>query len=555
MSSRLRKHKLKTVSISLEEWQFGKPYLSIEDFNYLPAEGYEEYYVQTVNEVLKVLLKESGFLKKEFRYGPDEYRSMAIILTSYFEYQINDIGIWKYFIDTNQTKFGYYLPFYDLADYEYNSINKEDVSFLIWYFIGALSDFYFNPDLVEITNLGEKVAKLFKEKIFSAPSTPVYKEFFTFPKEAGLFEFKEKMQWFVRYCFFPCIELTWSIQEQIEKLQRESQFSIEQIGPILYGMMDEYTFQESLRYSGITVREWFTAICHCNESQKENLLQTHKNVLGRFMIEGKDEQYLYIKFLGTNRLFDVAIESLNPAQLHLFKAKKVILARIIPWGKEWWVSGAVNIIPSISKTEIEQLSIINPQAPFYAFEEKYQEASYKINERMEQHFVEFFGGSVFVCDTLEILNEKMNAFTQYDNDKQRALKGLPPTNVPIHNITENPAFQEMPNQAIALSFASGEGVVMGVSPPEIEYLLSKNTPLTLEEKIELCHLITDSEMPASLVHYYLEKVSSGQLAFSETSKIDAKRDGLFLAHFHDPKKFNIHYPNMRATDSSMDVGI
>ena len=98
-----------------------------------PIIKYDDFYVLQCQKVHQILNEQSAWLQK-YGVSRDQTKQLTCQLVSYFEDYINEIGIWRSYIDYNKELYGYFLPFYDLSDYDETDSNIEDSAFLIWHY-------------------------------------------------------------------------------------------------------------------------------------------------------------------------------------------------------------------------------------------------------------------------------------------------------------------------------------------------------------------------------------------------------------------------------------
>lgn len=115
----------------------------------------DKYYFGVANKLMEIF-KGSALAQSV----PESVgKRMSIGLTGYFQDIIADAGIWRSFIDANRKLYGFPVPFHSASEeYIEYELNREDVSFLTWYFIAMsfedMRDLY--PHDVRVMALAEK---------------------------------------------------------------------------------------------------------------------------------------------------------------------------------------------------------------------------------------------------------------------------------------------------------------------------------------------------------------------------------------------------------------
>ena len=92
LSKKINLGKNKSI-IGISEWLSHAPYE-------IPINGYDTQFLPLCNHVFKIIEVNSEYFKK-VGMTLEQRRQLAITLVAYFEDYINDIGIWKAFIETN----------------------------------------------------------------------------------------------------------------------------------------------------------------------------------------------------------------------------------------------------------------------------------------------------------------------------------------------------------------------------------------------------------------------------------------------------------------------
>jgi Protein of unknown function (DUF3843) len=153
---------MSTNLISTKDWLAMKPYGS-------PVIKYDDFYVLQCQKVYQILNEQVAWFQK-YGVSRDQMKQLTCQLVSYFEDFINDIGIWRGYIDYNKELYGYFLPFYDLSDYDETYINIEDSAFLIWHYLVNYTEeqYIINPDHDNIMALSDKLINHFENVIEQA---------------------------------------------------------------------------------------------------------------------------------------------------------------------------------------------------------------------------------------------------------------------------------------------------------------------------------------------------------------------------------------------------
>lgn len=106
--------------------------------------------------------------------------AVALGLTGYLQDILTDSGLWRSFIQENNSLYGRWLPFYEVSEnYIPNELNPEDVRFLIWYTLSMMDDErrVWNP---LDSDIGKAASRLHKEldMVYEDDEAPVPADFF-----------------------------------------------------------------------------------------------------------------------------------------------------------------------------------------------------------------------------------------------------------------------------------------------------------------------------------------------------------------------------------------
>lgn len=115
-------------TITKREFDIRQPYFP-------ETSEFDDFYFKVAN------LIEDGIAKTEFGLGLSALmRShLALMFVGYLQDVVNDAGVWRSFIDTNRSLYGYAVPFHELSDdYIDYELNREDVRFLTWYGVAMM---------------------------------------------------------------------------------------------------------------------------------------------------------------------------------------------------------------------------------------------------------------------------------------------------------------------------------------------------------------------------------------------------------------------------------
>ncbi len=203
-------------SITILDWMKSKPYKSSNDAYDLP-------YLKLCKGVFEILNTkkawfDDGEVDREFR------KELACMLVSYLEDFTCEIGIWRAFIERNKELHGYYLPFYELTDYDPDYLNVEDIAYTIWHFMTKCLDTRIHaPDSPTLWNLAKDVYDLLEPAIENVFANDVYDNIFSVADGSDFFDLKTKLDWFSTKSYLMGWELGAQMDDEIADLLEDEQ--------------------------------------------------------------------------------------------------------------------------------------------------------------------------------------------------------------------------------------------------------------------------------------------------------------------------------------------
>lgn len=424
---------------------------------YTAALGYDKYYVERANEVLDILNQ----YKAEWEvWGIDDnsLKIFATLLTKRFEDFINEIGLWQVFIQYNQQQFSYYLPFYDLSDYDPDYLNPVDFSYQLWHVISAFDEDWYAPDRPFLLEIGQQVYDLLEPKIEQAPTTDFYEKFFDLRKKDGFFDVKNCLIFLVHNSY---LLGAGAFAPVIAKKQAE--LSTDAMGLSSYMMFqNEYLYQRASNWGGLSARQWLVGVIQATDELKEKILDTWKMVISVFIYDEQDEQYYFYRHHSLGTPFKVEKPS--------FKMQKEVallkyhLMTLVNWGGEWWMSGGNLPLPNEAKDIVEK-EFGNKEPSFFAYSPEIQQKNYDHITEMVERYENFGNSRTYLFDTMQEFeqhNTDVVRFWRKELNRRRRAAGEPeeiyPPLKPNHSelpIVEEPGVGYLLNPAIGMLIFRG----------------------------------------------------------------------------------------------------
>lgn len=539
-----RKRKLGKSSQVTRAWIELKPYSALT--------SYDRYYINQ-SELVLGILKQFSDLFRHFEIGQEELPSLACILTSYFEDFINEIGIWSVFTQRNKTLYGYYLPFYDIGDYDPEYLNPADFQYIVWHWIGKVKgNEIIAPDMPDIYEIGLMTYELLEAEIDNAPVTDYYQKIFRIPDEINFFELKTILKWFTKSCYVPgSIEMKYRLLEgALEFMETMQEDTIEFQNQMLYALEEDYIFKFRTSFSALSITEWFAQLIDGSDYIKEQIKHTKKRLLSFFIFEGHNEDYWEFKHVQTDKNIKVVRKSVN-IDLHKNNIGDCCSLQLVQWKGEWWLSGTFLNIGINNKDFIEQQRKDFSSIPYHIYTEEEKAKLHAEVASEEELFLKFYKQKMVFFDNQKALQEQMNAFMAYCNEhrvkdkkaadlaqkKYDALKGNK------EGGGEDWKWEE--GKKICQFYVSGTGSIMTQDIPNTIKLMEKDELTLEEETILFCDLFSELNHP-EISQYLIENHSTKNLFYpiplSEIKPIDYVE---FLLRYWNPDEFREAIPNMR----------
>jgi len=176
--------------ITLKDW--------LEYHPYKQEVSSDHFYIILSNKIQHEML----LIDKEDHLVGADYKYMACMLTCYLEDIVSQTGMWTSFIDEHCKLYGKYLPFYDMAGYEYGDINLADIQFLIWHFSSNLParSRFVDPYSSDLDVVARLVYAILNETAGQAPENGDLKTALTLPPNANIGKVRQHLD----FVFFGC---------------------------------------------------------------------------------------------------------------------------------------------------------------------------------------------------------------------------------------------------------------------------------------------------------------------------------------------------------------
>jgi hypothetical protein len=187
--------------------------------------------------------------------------------------------------------------------------------------------------------------------------------------------------------------------------------------------LDFFVLQQRLP-DGRTVVEHFVAEHpRLPEEERELLLGWREVVEGIFQVQRRDGDALVAVNLVDELTYRVR-SNRGPAALASMRRGMFLIARLVPIGGEWLLSGASTVLPRASRGEAYRLAAeLAAKCPALVFRNPERLAQGRERQREERrHFIEFFGSDLVVLSGQE-LAARMEAYWHFRMHEVRDAMG------------------------------------------------------------------------------------------------------------------------------------
>ena len=521
--------------IYVKDWMKFRPY---EQFS-----NYDKAYAKIANQVLEILLEHTYWFKSP-RFSNDELKELAIILTSYFEDFISEIGIWQAYINFNQKTLGYYLPFYTLDEYDSTYLNPEDFTFIVWHYMSMKKDIWYAPDAPALADIGDDLYNLLEPLIEKVPTTDFYQDFFRIPEDVNFFEVKQKLSWFALDSYLLGPEFSEKLKAGIEEYVEENPEVADSntLPYLLYSSQDDYIYVKRSQLSAISTVEWFKEVAICSPGMRQNIAKLYQRVIGLFIYEGEDSSHYLFEHLQTERKINLVKQSVS--SVANIEPGFVCFLQTVPWQGEWWMTGSLMSMGAVPPKQLEEEKKDLSEVSFHIYTKEQQEML-KINiQKMEKNFTEFFGQHIFFAKNQKELNEALSGNNRAYNAKhgkgevtvKRRLELKEKYGYSEENLL-NADLQLDDVDGLAAIFIPGIGIIIEPKLSKVIHLLNREKIESSDEVRALFDWLIHELHPYT-ANYVLKHNPTRNLEFPiRISKVDPIKSFDFLKRYHMPQDF------------------
>ncbi len=476
------------------------------------------YYLKICNEVKTAITSPLTKLVSLRVYMDEEYINLlSCFLTSYFEDIISETNIWNTFIKAHKKLYNKPIPFYEGEEYYENEINKEDVSFLIWYFLNVVQDNKFIPPSNDfITELADDIMLVFDQEWEYAPENEYLKSFYQIDEnEEDFYTVRTLIDTllFKTYLFYPDAYL--KLEDTLNKIL-ENHRDNENLLMFMNDAKDATLHKIHTHLLGFRGKDWAAELLD-NKLSKE-LRSMSKRIQGFFLYKGQDDKNIFIEHIAAGKTFHLLKKSFDLSHT-LTEIDTMLFMGIVQWKNEWWFSGVFTQTPFDAKIADAEKESIEGKMDV-SFLDHQKKESDKILARELTIFKEYNNGSqiaflpekdieAFQKGYLKFLQKSSNLFDEeIEIGKQKAKElGFNQNHKTVGSSDSEDAALVFfnPNKGVEIAYDFNSAFPMASNP----YFKEKNS----EE--DIIHLLTHDEGSKELTMFCVENAKD-KLPFFKT---------------------------------------
>jgi hypothetical protein len=384
---------------------------------------------------------------------------LSIILCCWLEDYANVVGLWNTFVQENKRRYGWWLPFYDLEQYDTETINAADISYLTWHFLTRRMENITSPIHPFLLETGTKISALLDRRVDDLPGTDYYDKFFNIPDDVDFFDIKSKLFILALRSYLLALDFSPAYTTVVNKTYMEyALLPHSTLDKITYAMANEFCYARASSFLGWNAPRWLAETARCSDQIREQLCKMHRKLAGKFLMESFEGEQLIVRHLQTKRVFHINKTSASLDQIAL---NSVFATELVPWKNEWWISGMVAGDSADRFIDLEH----TPPPAFYAYSEKAQNELRELEEQQRQLFMAYFGDSMVFYRNQRECEADMNQFIRRQNDnnifKKFGAKGK------AQNACPNPV-----ENGVCMTYETGHGIVINKPLNKYMYMVS-----------------------------------------------------------------------------------
>jgi hypothetical protein len=186
---------------------------------------------------------------------------------------------------------------------------------------------------------------------------------------------------------------------------------------------DWFALQARLPDGRTVVEHFVDAYPDLTEEERAMLLGWRDVVDGLFEVKRRDGEAVLLHNLVDDLTYR-AHANVGPAIFRQMPRGSFLVARLVPLGDEWLLSGASTLLPAAGRAEVYQMAVeLSTRFPAMVFRNPDKLAqAWKLQREERRHFIDFFGSDLVILPGREIA-ARMRAYNYYRTYEARDAEG------------------------------------------------------------------------------------------------------------------------------------
>ena len=314
---------------------FQKTWLLFKPRNY--SSPTDAYYLRVCNDVKKRLLKWSDVPLFMENLSEGDLDQLCCFLVCYFEDIISQTNLWRTFTRKHEELYGKKIPFYNAKDYLEDEINKEDVSFLIWYYLNTINgERFIHPYHLLLIDASAKVMEVLDEEYEYAPENTSLKSYYVIPETEKDFYRTRMVMDNILLKSYLFMDAQTSLRDKEEEIVKSK--NRETLLNYLNENRDGFLHSYCTSLLGFRAKEWAAYLLGKDHPLYNDLLAISEKISGTFFYKSQDATHIHLEHIASEKVFKLTKASFDHGD-NLDEKDLIIYISIIQWRKEWWFSG------------------------------------------------------------------------------------------------------------------------------------------------------------------------------------------------------------------------
>jgi Protein of unknown function (DUF3843) len=486
--------------ITMADWLKHTPYV-------VARSNYDSQFLPLCNQVLRILNDHKDWFRG-LGITIEKSKQLAIALVAYFEDFISEIGIWDVFIKRNKALYGYYLPFYDMEEYDHEYLNASDFAYIIYHFAQKQSDTtLYNPSDVPL-EIGNLLFDLLEPKIETINATDFYTTYLVVQSNDYFFDLKEKFTWFATKSYLFQLEtasVLANYSDPIIKGIMNKEIPIDYFDKFVYQIVDDVIYSYYSSFSALNTITWFSEIAIADDATKRAMLLLAERHKGAYLYKSNIQQsFLYVN-METKKEYLVYRQSIDKGKSNIIPNTTILNTALVWWDGKWWQTGMSS---GVNKSDYKK-PLHPAQSNPWTYTAEMQQKLYETVAMHYNDFVEFFGSPLYIGKNVEDTSTQQIKLVKFQNEKRKQEAPSPNSRVIDYNDILKTNLQQNlriangnKNAKMGLFYQKGSGVIVA---PELGGIVEKlqNEGLSVEGQNDLFFSLAIAYKPC-MVEYLLQ---------------------------------------------------